>query len=191
MIWTDPLPPFGPPAFRVVERPVRNQSARAPGAAIDAIVLHDTTTRSVQSVLHHFDDSASQASAHFLLDRDGTTYRLVDPARKAWHAGVSILWGVEDLNQRSVGIELVDVDQPAPGSLTVGPGDTYTDAQLTALLALTVDLVLSFPAITLHRIVGHEHIAVPRGRKVDPGPDFPWGPFLEAVGWQLQERRRA
>lgn len=183
MIWRDPLPPFGPPAFRVLERPVKNHSARPAGAVIDAIVIHDTATLSVESVLHHFDDPASQASAHYLIDRDGTTYRLVDPARKAWHAGVSLLWGGRerdhDVNQSSLGIELIDV-----------AGDPYPDAQLTALLALTVDVVLTYPAIALHRIVGHEHVALPPGRKVDPGPDFPWGPFLEAVGWQLLERRQ-
>lgn len=191
MIWQDPqLADFGPPAYRVVHHPVRNHSARQPtGVAIDAIVLHDTATLSVPSVLATFDAVAEQRSSHYLLDRDGTTYRLVEPARKAWHAGVSSLWGRDNVNDSSLGIELVDVDRPAPGAATIGAGETYTDAQLTALLALTVDLVVTYPAISLNRIVGHEHIAVPRGRKVDPGPDFPWREYLDAVGWHLTRRR--
>ncbi len=191
MIWRDPeLAAFGPPLYRVIDRPVRNHSARTPpGVAIDALVIHDTATLSAASVLATFDNPAEQRSSHFLLDRDGTTYALVPVARKAWHAGVSSLWGREDVNAYSVGIELVDVDRPAPGAVTVGDGETYTDAQLTALLALTVHLVETLPAITLHRIVGHEHIAVPRGRKVDPGPDFPWREYLDAVGWHLLRRQ--
>lgn len=184
MIWRDPLPPFGPPNFHVVDRPVKNHSART--GVISCIVIHDTASKNVAGVFQHFDDPRSQASAHYVLDRDGTTYRTVELARKAWHAGLSMLWGHEDVNQFSIGIELVDVD--APG---VSAGDMYTDAQLTALVALTVDLVLAYPAITLNRIVGHEHVAIPPGRKVDPGADFPWGLFLEAVGWQLLERRPA
>ncbi len=191
MIWRDPqLADFGLPAWRIIERPVRNHSARTPpGVAIDAIVIHDTATLDVASVLSTFDNPAEQRSSHYLLDRDGTTYRLVDPARKAWHAGTSSLWGHDDVNEFSLGIELIDVDRPAPGAFSIGPGDTYTDAQLTALLALTVHLVVTYPAITLNRIVGHEHIAVPRGRKVDPGPDFPWREYLDAVGWQLLRRQ--
>jgi N-acetylmuramoyl-L-alanine amidase len=190
MEWRDAqLPTFTPEHYRIVDHPVRNFSPRQPpGVAIDAIVIHDTATLDVASVLATFDNLAEQRSAHFVIDRDGTTYQLVAPRFKAWHAGESALWGRADVNEFSIGIELVDVDEPAAGTHRQGPHETtlgYTDAQLTACLALCVSLVMTYPGITVNRIVGHEHVALPPGRKVDPGPDFPWREFLEAVGWHV------
>ena len=178
-----PLPPY-PAAFRVVEHPVRNFSDRQPpGVAIDCVVVHDTATLSVASVLATFANPAEQRSSHYLIDRDGTTYALVDPSKKAWHAGRSSLGGRDDVNEFSVGIELIDVD-----TVDIVPPITYTDAQLTTLVALTVDLVVRF-FIPLERIVGHAAIAVPAGRKTDPGPDFPWTDFLAAVDYHAARRR--
>jgi len=176
-----PLPPW-PEAFRVVEHAVRNVSDRR-GAAVDCIVIHDTETLSVASVLHHFDNPEAQASAHFLIDRDGTTYALVPIEKKAWHAGVSQLGTRKDVNQFSIGIELMDVDQA-----DVVPPITYTDAQLTTLLALTIDLVTRY-VIPLERIVGHADVALPPGRKTDPGRDFPWIDFRAAVDYHAARRR--
>ncbi|MGH7730122.1 MAG: N-acetylmuramoyl-L-alanine amidase [Candidatus Eiseniibacteriota bacterium] len=169
----DWLGPLARPLIR--GRPVRNQSARPAGAVVDAIILHDTGSLNVEGTFAHFDDPETEASAHLVIDRDGAVWQTVDYALKAWHAGRSWLWGRKDLNLTSIGIELVDVAD-----------DTYPEAQLAALLAVTVDLCERFPAITLNRIVGHTHVAP--GRKVDPGPDFPWGPFLCAVGHHLTMR---
>src|SRR5262245_61962977 len=49
------------------------------------------------------------ASAHYLIDRDGLVYRLVDEKRAAFHAGRGEMpWGgrVNTLNQSSIGIEM-------------------------------------------------------------------------------------
>ncbi len=156
-------------------RPVRNRSPRPAGAGVDAIVLHDTGSLNVEGTFAHFDDPTTEASAHLVIDRDGAVWQTVPYELKAWHAGRSSLWGRADLNLTSVGVELVDV-----------AGDPYPDQQLGALLAVTVDLCERFPAIALNRIVGHEHVAP--GRKVDPGTDFPWRPYLIAVGHHLAAR---
>lgn len=195
MLWNDPdLPEWTPAHFRIVDHPVRNFSARQPpGVAIDALVIHDTETLDAASVLATFDNAAEQRSSHLLIDRDGTTYTLVDLAHKAWHAGVSSLFGRDDVNEFSIGLELVGVAEPEPGTHRAGPQETtldYTDAQLTTLLAVTVHLV-SVYGIPLNRIVGHADIAVPRGRKRDPGPGFPWRDYLAAIGWQLLRRQMA
>ena len=144
----------------LIDRPVKNQSARPPGAIVDAIIIHDTGSLNAAGTFSWFDHAASQASAHYLIDRDGSAYRLVPDARKAWHAGSSSLWGRADLNLTSIGIELVDVS-----------ADPYPMAQMGSLIALTVELCIRHKAIALNRIVGHDHIAP--GRKVDPGADFP------------------
>ena len=176
-----PLPAW-PDDFRLVDAPVRNWSERRPpGVAVDCIVIHDTETLSVKSVLATFDNPAEQRSAHYLIDRDGTTYRMVDEAKKAWHAGVSKLGDRDDVNEFSIGIELMDVDQ-GPAAVT------YTDAQLTTLVALTVDLMLRH-LVPLERVVGHAQIAMPPGRKTDPGRDFPWTDFLVAIDYHASRRR--
>lgn len=156
----------------IIERPVTNQSARPPGAVIDAIIIHDTGSLNAPGTFEWFDNPAAQASAHYLIDRDGSTYRLVPDERKAWHAGTSSLWGLGDLNLTSIGIELVDATD-----------DPYPDVQLQALIELTAQLCVTY-RIPLNRVVGHEHVAIPRGRKVDPGQDFDWHDFLLAVAEQ-------
>src|SRR3546814_17201741 len=51
---------------------------------------------------------AAKVSAHYVVDEDGTVYRLVAEERRAWHAGVSAWRGARDVNSRSIGIELVN-----------------------------------------------------------------------------------
>jgi AmpD protein len=49
---------------------------------------------------------------------------------------------------------------------------SYTDPEIEALVNLWVALCRRHPAITIERIVGHQDIAMPPGRKTDPGPRF-------------------
>lgn len=163
--------------MKTVVAPVRNFSARPQGAVISSIVIHDTATLSVESVVATFDDPDSRASAHATVDRGGTVYLHVNEAAKAWHAGRSSLWGVEDLNAISLGYELVDASE-----------DPYPAVQIEALVELVADACVRYRAILLNRIVGHEHIATPYGRKTDPGPDFPWRSFLLRVGHHVYQR---
>ena len=48
----------------------------------------------------------SEVSAHYLVDEDGTVYRLVPEEQRAWHAGLSYWRGERDVNSRSIGIEI-------------------------------------------------------------------------------------
>lgn len=136
---------------------------------ISAIVLHDTGSKTAISTLTWFQDPTSQVSSHYLIDRDGAVFRCVPDAEKAWHAGWSELWGVQDVNTYSIGIELVDITN-----------DPYPEVQLAAAVDLCAALCQEY-GIWLNRIIGHEHVALPHGRKTDPGPDFPWDRFLREV----------
>jgi N-acetylmuramoyl-L-alanine amidase len=125
-------------------------------------VIHDTGCREIGPTLTWFASPASRVSAHYVIDRDGTIYRCVDDEAAAWHAGDCVLEGCADVGACSIGIELV------------GFGDTaYMPAQLDALVELCLSLCVRY-RIALDRIVGHQDIAVPAGRKRDPGPHFPW-----------------
>lgn len=109
-----------------------------------------------------------RVSAHFFIRRTGRIVQYVDVRRRAWHAGVSSFGGREACNDRSVGIELEGTDRCH-----------FTTDQYRSLAALAADLMNTFPAMTLSRIVGHADIAP--GRKTDPGPWFDWVGFRAAV----------
>jgi N-acetylmuramoyl-L-alanine amidase len=152
----------------------KNYSARPRGAVIGCVVYHDTGG-SAESALQWFQNPVAGVSAHYVVARDGRVYACVAEDQKAWHAGSSLLFGIPDLNAWSIGIELED---------RLDVGDGYPEAQIEALLHLAVAISKRY-RIPLNHHVGHEHIAVPRGRKVDPGADFPWYAYLNALGRRL------
>jgi len=158
----------------IIDHPVIHFNDRPPGAKIDAIVLHDTGGRNANGTLTRWRNPKSKTSAHYLIDRDGDIYRCVLEVKRAWHAGVSSLWNREDVNAYSIGIELVDDND----------GDNYPVAQINAAVDLVAELCREY-TIPINRVVGHCHVALPLGRKVDPGPDFNWTTFLLAVAHRV------
>ena len=153
---------------RVIDRPSPNHGPR--GAAIDMLVLHYTGMRSAAAALDRLRDPAARVSAHYLIDEDGAVSRLVDEARRAWHAGVARWRGRADINDRSIGIELVN------------PGHEYgyrrfPEPQMAALIALSRKVVARH-AMPARNVVGHGDIAP--GRKSDPGELFDWRRLAEA-----------
>jgi len=151
------MPPF-------VDRPSPNHDARPAGQAVDILLLHYTDMESAAAALERLCDPAARVSAHYCVDEDGTVYRLVDEARRAWHAGVSSWAGASDINARSIGIELVN------------PGHTcgyrpFPAAQMTALTALAKAILARHP-IPPGRVLGHSDVAP--ARKRDPGELFDW-----------------
>jgi len=110
---------------------------------------------------------ALNISAHFVIARDGTIYRLIEEDRVARHT--------IGLNHLAIGVE------------NVGDGEEYplTDAQLASNIDLVRYLKAAFPDIT--HLIGHyeyrsfehaghdyfqEHDTRRRTRKVDPGAEF-------------------
>jgi hypothetical protein len=147
--------------------------------AIDprVVVLHFTGGNSATSTRSYFDNTKIEASrkglakagavnvsAHFVVDRDGTIYRLQPETRFARHC--------IGLNHLAIGIE------------NVGDGSKYplTDAQVAADAALVRDLAARFPITHLlghHEVMGfREHAyyveldATYKNDKDDPGERF-------------------
>jgi N-acetylmuramoyl-L-alanine amidase len=137
------------------------------------VVIHDTECREVGPALSWFESPNSQVSAHYVIDRDGSIYRCVADERRAWHAGDSVLEGRADVNTYSIGIELVGF-----------ASTTYMPAQLDATVELCTTLCLKY-TIPVERVVGHQDIAVPAGRKRDPGPHFPWPDVRGRIAMEL------
>ena len=131
---------------------------------LDMLVLHYTGMETGQAALERLCDPEAKVSSHYLVEEDGRVFQLVDEERRAWHAGVAQWNGKEDINSRSIGIEIVN------GGHEYGL-PPFPEVQIEAVLRLCLDL-LSRHAISAHNIVGHSDIAPLR--KLDPGERFPW-----------------
>lgn len=105
--------PAGPRAFR--PRDVN---------AIQRIVIHNTEVP-LDETLHHFGRVEANTSAHVVIDRDGTVYRVVEDAFAAFHAGSS-KDSLGGFNTTSLGIEVVAYTEPRYHG---EPGDTGTFAE--------------------------------------------------------------
>jgi N-acetylmuramoyl-L-alanine amidase len=138
---------------------------------IDMLVLHYTGMQSGAAALDRLCDPEARVSSHYVVEEDGTIWRLVPEERRAWHAGVSYWLGETGLNLASIGIEIVN------------PGHEwgyrpFPEPQMAAVEALCRDIVAR-RRIPAHRIVGHSDIAPTR--KTDPGELFDW-PRLARAG---------
>lgn len=148
--------------MRLVERPSPNFDAR-PGA-VDMLILHYTGMQTGEAALARLCDPAAEVSAHYMIDEDGTVYRLVPEDRRAWHAGISFWAGEASVNGRAIGIELVN-----PGhEFGYRP---FAAAQIAALIELGRGIVARH-AIPARHVLGHSDVAP--DRKTDPGELFPW-----------------
>jgi N-acetylmuramoyl-L-alanine amidase len=151
------------------DRPSPNHDAR-PGA-VDLLILHYTGMLSAQAALDRLCSLEAKVSAHYLIEEDGTVWRLVEEQRRAWHAGVSSWRGRRDINGASIGIELVN-----PGH--ENGYRPFPEPQMAALEALGRDIIARHPIPAGH-VLGHSDVAPLR--KADPGELFDW-PRLARAG---------
>ena len=148
----------------MIESPSPNHDARPKGVSVDILLLHYTGMPSAAEALARMCDPTAKVSAHYMIDEDGTTHRLVDEARRAWHAGVACWAGASDINARAIGIELVN-----PGhEFGYRP---FPEPQMAALIPLCQEILARHP-IPPNRVLGHADVAPTR--KEDPGELFDW-----------------
>jgi N-acetylmuramoyl-L-alanine amidase len=148
--------------MEMIERPSPNFDDRK--TPVSMIVLHYTGMPDAAGALDRLTSPESKVSAHYLVDEDGTIFKLVDESRRAWHAGKSRWRDVTDVNSASVGIEIVN-----PGhEFGYRP---FPDEQIASLIPL-VSAIKERHAIGRGDIVGHSDVAP--ARKEDPGELFPW-----------------
>ncbi|MDD2877342.1 MAG: N-acetylmuramoyl-L-alanine amidase [Acidiphilium sp.] len=141
-----------------------NHDARPGDALIDHLVLHYTGMVTGAAAIERLCDPVAKVSSHYVVGETGAIHCLVAEDRRAWHAGISFWRGIRALNDRSIGIEIVNpghewgyVPFPAP--------------QIAAVRALCRDILRRHP-IPPRNVVGHSDIAP--DRKQDPGELFPW-----------------
>jgi N-acetylmuramoyl-L-alanine amidase len=151
-------------SLRIRDTPSPNHDDRPAGTPVDLLVLHYTGMCTGAAAIDRLRDPAARVSSHYVVEEDGTIFRLVPEARRAWHAGLSYWRGAAGLNDRSIGIEIVN------------PGHEWGYRSFPALqMAAVCDLCLGIlgrhpiPAIN---VVAHSDIAP--DRKQDPGELFDW-----------------
>jgi N-acetylmuramoyl-L-alanine amidase len=131
---------------------------------VDILVLHYTGMPTGKAAIERLCDPVARVSSHYVVEEDGTVWRLVSEARRAWHAGISVWRGHEMLNGRSIGVEIVN------------PGHQWGYRPFPAMqMAAVRDLsrgILARHPIPACNVVAHSDIAP--DRKEDPGELFDW-----------------
>lgn len=137
-----------------------NCGPRRDGLVPELVVIHYTAMQSAQAALERLCDPQAEVSAHYLVDLLGHVTQMVPEDMRAWHAGVGEWAGRDDINSRSVGIELVNTG-----------AHPFPEPQMQALEQLLRD-IMTRHAIRPEGVIGHSDMAP--GRKIDPGPRFDW-----------------
>jgi N-acetyl-anhydromuramyl-L-alanine amidase AmpD len=160
---------FSQSSVKVVDKLVTFGYKAAAHRNVDVIIIHSTFNNSggefydIDLVIKQF--SRYGVSAHYVIGRDGTIFRLVNENNISYHAGKSQLPdGRIGLNTCSIGIELMT-------SFTESP----TELQIQALATLVNDIKLRYP---VKYVLRHSDIAP--GRKTDPW-NMDWDDFLKRI----------
>ncbi len=148
------------------------------------LVLHYTAANFKGSVAAL---TGPSVSAHYLVPdptdptyiaagfKDLRIFNLVAENERAWHAGTSAWAKRYNLNDTSIGVEIVYVATEDKGVFTFPP---FNPTQIQAVKALAGNIIQRYPDITPTQVVGHSDIAI--GRKSDPGAAFPWKELYDA-----------
>ena len=143
------------------------------------IILHYTVSdreRSIDLLTN------KDVSSHYLItDRENEPiYYLVDENKRAWHAGVSSWGNFTNLNDNSIGIEIVNK------GFILKDGKMefyrYPSWQIHKTAVLVQDLIKRYE-VEPQNILGHSDIAPQR--KQDPGPLFPWEELYRDYGIEM------
>jgi N-acetylmuramoyl-L-alanine amidase len=149
--------------MQIISHPSPNFDSRN-GVVPTLLIMHYTGMENGPAAIARLSEPAAKVSSHYLVEEDGRVYLLVEEANRAWHAGVSSWRGLANLNQHSIGIEIVN------------PGHEYgyqafPQVQMEAVLELA-RAIIARHAIPPRNIIGHSDIAPMR--KIDPGELFDW-----------------
>lgn len=172
---------------------------------VDYVVIHATSEDFAESLRLLTQPTENPVSSHYLIPapddpsyprRALRVYQLVPELERAWHAGRSYWAGEESLNDRSIGIEVVNefscegtespIEETDPDSVRcIFP--PFADEQIEALAELLLGILERYPDIDPIDVVAHSDIAILR--KSDPGPLFPWQLLYErGVGAWFDEQ---
>ena len=149
---------------------------------IEYIIVHYTGMQSKRVSIDRLKSKKHKVSCHYLIDRAGFIARMVGDNSVAWHAGKSRWKNLINLNERSIGIELVNKGHKFGY-------EKFSKKQINSLVKLCLKLKAKYK-IKKNNILGHSDIAPLR--KLDPGEKFPWH-YLGTKGigmWYSKKRKK-
>ena len=138
---------------------------------IKYLIIHYTGMQSVRASIKRLKNRNSKVSCHYLIDRNGDIYKMIDDAKVAWHAGKSKWKNIINLNKHSIGIEIQNKGHFINYQ-------SFPKKQISSLIILIKSLLKKYK-IKKNNVLGHSDIAPLR--KKDPGEKFPWN-FLSSKG---------
>ena len=107
------------------------------------VILH-TTEGAAAGALKKL---SANGECHYVIDADGKIYRIIDRSRVAFHCGLSMWNGLENLDRHSIGIEMVGYHDKKPSA-----------AQIKSLKALLAELKRDY-AISDENVLTHSMVA--------------------------------
>lgn len=150
-------------------RPAVNFGERRDGTAIEILLLHYTGMNGALAALDWLCCEESGVSCHYFIDEEGHITQLVGEEKRAHHAGAGFWDGRDDINSRSIGIEIVNDGHP-------GGLPPFPQAQMDSVLRLSKDIIARH-SIEAHLVLAHSDTAP--SRKQDPGEKFDWAWLAE------------
>ena len=162
----------------VIEQGPGSLGAEPRKEPVTCLILHHTAGSLPSSLdILQGKDPKHKVGVHYLVTDEPKprVIRMVPENLAAYHAGKSGWGKLTNLNQNSIGIEIINYD---------GNVYPYSDAQAEIIFALC-DEIIRRHDIKPWNVLAHSDIAV--GRKVDPGSKFPWAKLasLGIGAWPL------
>ncbi len=132
--------------------------------AIKFVIFHYTGMQSEIESFKRLKDQKYKVSCHYFINRKGLVTQMVKEKHIAWHAGKSKWKKYSNLNNNSIGIELVNKGHSFGYQ-------NFSNKQIQSLISLCKTLKRKF-SIKKENFLGHSDVAPLR--KIDPGEKFPW-----------------
>jgi N-acetylmuramoyl-L-alanine amidase len=132
---------------------------------IKFVIIHYTGMQSEIESIKRLKNPKYKVSCHYLINRKGKIVQMVNDKNVAWHAGKSKWKKFMNLNNNSIGIELVNKGHKFGYQ-------NFSSQQIKSLIQLCKILKKKY-VIKKENFLGHSDIAPLR--KIDPGEKFPWG----------------
>ena len=149
---------------------------------IKFVIIHYTGMQSEIESIKRLKNPQFKVSCHYLINRKGKVIQMVKDKCIAWHAGKSKWKKFNNLNNKSIGIELVNKGHQLGYQ-------NFSKMQIKSLIKLCTILKKKYH-IKKENFLGHSDIAPLR--KIDPGEKFPWKKLSTyKIGkWYTKEKRK-